>query len=262
MDKRRILIVDDEPGLTQLVKMALEQTGAYEVRGENQAARALATAGAFKPDLIFLDVVMPEMDGGEVATQLKADVALKDVPIVFLTAMVSREEAADRKGIIGGHPFLAKPVGVRDVIACIEKQLGPAPQASAVSGARTQEQRNGKKQILIIDDEPSFRELFKMRVEALGAYACLVAASGQEGLKLASERQPDLVLLDVTMPDMDGFQALKQLKALAPELPVAMVTAVWKEDEAKRCFDAGAYEYITKPVDFDYLKTALLVKLL
>lgn len=118
-----------------------------------------------------------------------------------------------------------------------------------------------KRWILIIDDEPSFVELFKVRVETLGDYECLMATSGRDGLKFVGTRKLDLVLLDIMMPEMDGFETLKRIKALAPELPVAMVTAIWNEQESQRCFAAGAYEYITKPVDFNHLKNALLVKL-
>lgn len=125
--KIRILVVDDEPDFTHLLKLNLEQTGAYEVREEHRAARALATARAFKPDLILLDVVMPEMDGGELAARLKADADLTDTPIVFLTAMVSQEKASQRSGLIGGHPFIAKPVGLEEVIACITRHLRRAP---------------------------------------------------------------------------------------------------------------------------------------
>ena len=64
------------------------------------------------------------------------------------------------------------------------------------------------------------------------------------------------------MPGMDGLETLKRIKATAPDLPVAMVTAVYDDAEAKRCFEAGAYDYITKPVDFEYLMTGLLVTLL
>lgn len=108
---------------TQLLKLNLEQTGAYEVRTESLPEQALAAARAFRPDLIFLDVIMPQMQGGEVAAQLRADPALKDTPVAFLTAVLSEEEAARRQHLIGGNPFLAKPVHVEDVIACIEQRL-------------------------------------------------------------------------------------------------------------------------------------------
>lgn len=121
------------------------------------------------------------------------------------------------------------------------------------------------KKILIIDDEQSFGELLKLNLESVRdhhvTYVGLLATSGAAGLQMVQQHRPDLVLLDMMMPDMGGLEVLQRIKQLAPELPVAMVTAVWDEREGKRCFDAGAYEYITKPVDFDYLHTALLVRL-
>lgn len=119
-----------------------------------------------------------------------------------------------------------------------------------------------KKKILLIDDEEDTSTLLKLNIEAATDYKALVATSGEAGLKLIQTHSPDLVLLDIMMPGMDGIETLKRIKETAPELPVAMVTAVWKQEEAKKCFDAGAYEYITKPVDFEHLNTALLLKLL
>ena len=117
--KKRILLIDDEPSFTRMLRLNLEKTGAYEVREENSGKRAIATASEFKPNLILLDVIMPDADGGEVAAQIKADRNLKDIPIVFLTAVVRKKE----EGLIGGRPFLAKPVDVKEVIDCIEKHL-------------------------------------------------------------------------------------------------------------------------------------------
>ncbi|MHC4310544.1 MAG: response regulator transcription factor [Planctomycetota bacterium] len=118
-----------------------------------------------------------------------------------------------------------------------------------------------RKTILLIDDEEDFSTLLKLNIENTTEYEALVANGGEVGLELVKKHRPDLVLLDIMMPGMDGMETLERIKATAPDLPVAMVTAVYKEEEAKRCFDAGAYDYITKPVDFEHLKTALLVKL-
>lgn len=120
----------------------------------------------------------------------------------------------------------------------------------------------GRKKVLLIDDEEDFGILLKLNIDTNTEYEALTANSGEAGLELVRTHSPDLVLLDVMMPEMDGMETLERIKAIAPDLPVAMVTAVWKEEEAQRCFSAGAYDYITKPVDFEYLKTALLVKLL
>ena len=123
MGKKRILIIDDEAGLTRLLKLNLEQTGAYEVRTENQGSHALAATREFRPDLILCDVIMPDMEGSDVATQLKADPGLAYIPFVFLTAVVSREEVEAQGGVIGGHPFIAKPVTVEKIVECIEQHL-------------------------------------------------------------------------------------------------------------------------------------------
>ena len=121
---------------------------------------------------------------------------------------------------------------------------------------------SAKKKILIIDDEVDFGRLLKLNIEDTQQYQAFTASGWQEGLDLVKQHQPDLILLDMMMPEMNGLEVLKRIRALAPDVPVAMVTAVWNEHEAKRAFEAGAYEYITKPVDFEYLRTALLVKLL
>ncbi|MFQ5846235.1 MAG: two-component system response regulator [Candidatus Methylomirabilales bacterium] len=123
MQKKRILLIDDEPDFTSLLRLNLEETGAYEVREENRPEQALTTAMAFRPDLILLDVMMPNIDGATVAAQLKADDKLKDTPVVFLTAVVAREEAEKRNGRIGAHPFIAKPASAEEVLASIKKHL-------------------------------------------------------------------------------------------------------------------------------------------
>jgi CheY-like chemotaxis protein len=123
--KRRILIVDDDANSTHLVKILLERSGPYLVLEENDATKADQTAHDFKPDIILLDIVMPKMDGGELATQIEADRQLHDTPIIFLTALVTHGEA--RSGLhIQGHPLVAKPISIPELIDAIEKYL-PAP---------------------------------------------------------------------------------------------------------------------------------------
>src|ERR1041385_7974621 len=106
MQKKRIFIVDDESGFTRLLKLTLERTGHYIVLEENDGTKAWLAAREFKPDIIFLDIVMPKIDGGDVAQQIRSDPLLAHVPIIFLTAIVSKRET---KNEIGGFPFIAKP---------------------------------------------------------------------------------------------------------------------------------------------------------
>lgn len=123
MSKKRILVVDDDSAFTRVFKLSLEQTEDYEVQTENAARGALAAARQFRPDLVFLDVMMPEMDGGDLASQFRADPQLRRVPVIFLTAAVRKTEVRDHGGSIGGLPFLAKPADLAEVVACINRHL-------------------------------------------------------------------------------------------------------------------------------------------
>ena len=122
--KKRILVVDDEPALTRMVKLNLERTGNYEVRTENQGSMAVQAAREFKPDLIFLDVMMPDMSGDEVSAQLKEDEELSQIKFIFMTAIVTKDETESMGSNIGGNEFLAKPVKTDELISTIERVLG------------------------------------------------------------------------------------------------------------------------------------------
>jgi len=123
--KKRILIVDDEPEFTSMLRLTLERQGYYQVQEENSASAARQAARFFDPDLIILDLMMPEMDGSEVAASLKEDRLLHDVPVLFMTALVDAAECGDH----GGQTYLSKNVPIDRLIACIEEKLQQAPAA-------------------------------------------------------------------------------------------------------------------------------------
>ena len=127
MRKRRIMLVDDEASITRALAMYLTENGDCEVCVENKGSRALAAARSFKPDLIFLDIVMPDADGGALAAEIQSDPVLKGTPIVFLTALVSRRETGGATMTIGGYPFLAKPVHPETVLASITEHARERP---------------------------------------------------------------------------------------------------------------------------------------
>ena len=123
MNKKRILIIDDESSITRLLKLNLERTGAYEAREVNISSKALPAAREFKPDLILLDIMMPDMDGGQVAAQITEDPQFKKTKIVFLTATVRGEELERLGDVIGGFTYIAKPLNLQGVRAVIDKAL-------------------------------------------------------------------------------------------------------------------------------------------
>ncbi len=116
----RILMVDDDISAARLLKLGLEATGTYAVREVNKPRDSLAAAREFHPDLIILDVNMPDMTGGEVAGQFRKDPLLSEVPIIFLTAIISQREAGDTGLVSGGYRFLAKPVHCAKLIEMIQ----------------------------------------------------------------------------------------------------------------------------------------------
>ena len=117
--KTRILIVDDDANLSRLSGMILEQSGSYEVLIEPDSTRALAVARQFKPRLMLLDVDMPDKSGGDLAREASEDVHLRDVPILFLTGLLTRAEAGQFPVERGGLKFLAKPVLPKALLAAV-----------------------------------------------------------------------------------------------------------------------------------------------
>jgi len=118
--KKRILVVDDEPDFTYSIRMGLETLGNYEVREENAASHARRAAREFMPHLILLDIMMPDLDGSEVAAEIREDHKLRNVPVVFCTALVSKKEVRHGSCTSGGNVFLPKPFDLEKLIECIE----------------------------------------------------------------------------------------------------------------------------------------------
>jgi DNA-binding response OmpR family regulator len=107
-----------------LLKLFLERTNDYVVREENNANAALSAAETFQPNLILLDVMMPRVDGGELAARFNGNAKLKSVPIVFVTAAITKQEVKAAGGMVGGRHFLAKPIVLTEVLACLKQHLG------------------------------------------------------------------------------------------------------------------------------------------
>ena len=124
MKPKRILVIDDDKGLTEMVKLNLEATEHFEVCIENLSRLAVATARRFNPDLVLLDYVMPGMDGGDVAAAFRKDPFLAKVPIIMVTALVANQEMGPNGTVVcGGQVMLAKPVKMENLLKAIEAQL-------------------------------------------------------------------------------------------------------------------------------------------
>lgn len=124
---KRVLVIDDEASFTRMIKLNLEATDQYIVETVNDSLKAFEVAREFAPDIILLDVVMPGADGGDVAQNMRSRSVTKNVPIIFVSAMVSQQES--KKGFYesGGEHFLAKPVDKSTLCGAIETVLSAKP---------------------------------------------------------------------------------------------------------------------------------------
>ncbi len=251
----RILIVDDMPeNLHALMNILRED---YIISAATSGEKALDLARREpRPDLMLLDIKMPGMDGYEVLAQLKADPATAGIPVIFVTAMT--DAADEARGLeMGAADYITKPVSP-DLL-----RLRLATQFELLRYRRTpnrfnSEHKNGKEggpSLLVVDDVP---DNIHGLLEALkDEYHIMVANNGQRAIELMrGPAQPDLVLLDIVMPGMDGYEVCRQIKALpgARHIPVIFITVVNASPDKVKGFSLGAADYITKPFDIDEVR--------
>jgi len=117
--KRTILVVDDDVSASQMVKMILEKSGLYEVSVCNRGSKALEMIREKHPELVLLDIMMPDADGADVANQIREDESLALTRVVFMTSLVSEKEVA-KNSVIGGHPFISKPISGENLLKSVQ----------------------------------------------------------------------------------------------------------------------------------------------
>ena len=200
-----ILVIDDEPAARDLVQRVLTKEG-YHVETAASGPEGLSKARTLKPAAITLDVMMPGMDGWAVLTVLKADPATADIPVVMVTVV-------DDKNLgftLGATDYLIKPVEWDRLIAILEKhrpKIATSP-------------------ILVIEDDADAREMFRRTIQEHG-WTVIDAENGRVGLQRLKERPPGVILLDLMMPEMDGFGFIEELRRNPQyrHIPVVVVTA-------------------------------------
>ncbi len=206
-----VLAIDDDPVALDLIRRALEKEGvrAVTARGGDEGLRL---AAELRPAVITLDLLMAGMDGWTVLDRLKADPGLADIPVVVLTIL-----DAERKALtLGASDFLSKPVDRARLAAVLarHRDCGAHPKA------------------LVVDDDPAARELLRSSLERDG-WRVAEAADGRAALARISDDRPALVLLDLMMPEMDGFEFLEALSGVPDAAGVAVVVLTAKDLSAQ-----------------------------
>ena len=210
-----ILVIEDDPNTRDLLKRFLSKDG-FHVRTVAEGEEGLLLARELKPDVITLDVMMSGLDGWAVLTELKADPDLADIPVVMVTFV-------DNKNLgyaLGASDYLTKPISRQRLLAVLEKyRRHPQPGP-----------------VLIVEDDPDTRKILRRLLEKEGCQV-IVAENGRVALERLAESQPMLILLDLMMPEMDGFQFIERVRQHENwrTIPIVVVTAkdLTKEDRLR-----------------------------
>lgn len=205
-----ILVIDDDPSVRELMVRYLSKEG-FRVETAASGEEGLACARKLRPDAITLDVMMPRMDGWAVLSKLKADPQLAEIPVVVLTIV-------DNKNLgfaLGASDYLTKPIDYKRLITLLQKYR---PSGESLDGEAT---------VLITEDDPATREMFRRLMEKEG-WKVMEATNGRHALAQVAQQAPDLILLDLMMPEMDGFQFIQALRSNPNwrSIPVVVVTAM------------------------------------
>ena len=258
-DKRlRILIVDDVSENLHALMNILRDDYAISAATSGEKALELASRQP-RPDLILLDIKMPKMDGYAVLAALKINPDTAEIPVIFVTALA--EAADEARGLAQGvADYIAKPVNPDLLKTRVRNQLELRRyrQHPVMFDIVAHADPAHPPSLLVVDDVPeNIHEL----LEALkNEYRIMVAGSGLKALEIVhGATPPDLVLLDVVMPEMDGYEVCRRIKATPAgnRIPVIFVTVIDAAGEKVKGFELGAADYITKPFDVDEVRARI-----
>ncbi|HEY4688185.1 MAG TPA: GAF domain-containing protein [Anaerolineae bacterium] len=201
-----ILSIDDDAGVITLYQRYLEKQG-YRVIGLSDTSKAVEETKRLQPFAITLDVLMPNRDGWSVLADLKSNPDTSGIPIIVCSIV----EDESKGFALGAADYLVKPISETDLVRALERVNGNKPVQT----------------VLVIDDEPEAIRLIRRMLDNRPGYKVIEAQGGALGIATTQAAQPDVVLLDLMMPDIDGFAVLETLKTnrLSRDIPVVIVTA-------------------------------------
>jgi PAS domain S-box-containing protein len=220
-----ILVVDDDANIRRFLSYELKSKG-YQVFEASNGKEALELARQHHPDLITMDIQMPDISGFDVTAVLKNDEETRDIPVLIVSVIEDKEKAYK----LGANDYLTKPFTKEKLIAKVNQLL-----------------IGTKKTILVVDDDKSLVKSIKYNLKHRG-YSTHVAYDGRQALEMVAKHAPDLILLDIIMPNMNGYEVIKALKSRpeTSEIRIVLMTGIEIEGGRAKAISAGATEYVPK----------------
>ncbi len=233
------MVVDDDQDLAKLIKLNLEKYG-YEVEVTFTAREGLEKAREIRPDLLLLDILMPEINGLETLEILRNDLKLQNIPVILISAVGGLH--IDEGLRLGAIHCFTKPIDYDELMGKIDHII-----YSMQSVENTRE-------ILIVDDNWDLVNMLKALFQSRG-FTPQIALNGVKALEIIQEKKPHVILLDLFMPEMDGFSLLKQLKKREEtrDIPVIVLTCSHSKKDENKSYLLGARKFLKKPFSEDTL---------
>jgi PAS domain S-box-containing protein len=232
-----VLVVEDDADLAEVLSTSLAHRGIDVVRADRQSS-AVSESARVQPDLIVLDLTLAEGDGYGVVEELRRDRVLASTPVLVYTVRDLNTHER-RRLLLGPTEFLTKgSAHPADIEERVLRMVGPP------------EPRSGR-QVLMVDDDPDIQAVALVALEVMGGYSVVLAGSGEEGVRLAREHLPDVILLDVMMPGLDGPATLVRLREdpATAGIPVVFLTAKAQATERERLAGMHVAGILSKPFD-------------
>lgn len=248
------LIVDDVVSMRNAVNALLRSLGYTNILAAKDGSEALRILHSQTVNVVLSDWEMPVMDGLALLKAVRADPRLQNLPFLMLSDGTNRQRIVE---VIrsGASDFLLKPYTGRDLVARIEKIVSWTPREIPAAVKSSEQNKTGHTTILVVDDMPD--NLFLLSNLFKDEYRVRAANNGETALAICqSENPPDLVLLDVMMPSMGGFEVAKRMRdhAVSEHIPIIFVTAMSNNDARLKGFELGAIDFVAKPINPDVLK--------
>ncbi|MDZ4717520.1 MAG: response regulator [Roseiflexaceae bacterium] len=242
-----VLIIEDSKTIVEQLTRYLNELGVAHIvqaDGHDACAQVIAIA----PELIILDILLPDKTGWDVLIELKADSRTQAIPVVIASVVDDRQRAMT----LGAAGYLAKPftrAALQSVLETLHVSVHQALGQHAV-GQITARVPTGIQPVLLIAEDNEATIMLLSDYLSMHGYRIIVARNGIEAIARVHETHPAIVLMDIQMPGMDGLEAIQHIRAEynQPDMPIIALTALAMPGDRERCLAAGATDYLTKPV--------------